>query len=200
MVFGGPPSIKRLIEELKRLPGIGDRNAERLAFYLLNAPTERAETLASALVTMKRTVKHCQRCFNLTEEDICSICRDPGRAEGVLCIVESPRDLMAIEGTGQFKGRYHVLKGVLSPMRGVGPEDLTVESLLARLPEEKVREVILATNLDVEGEATASYLLAAMKPLGIRVSRIARGIPMGGSLEHADAVTLGLAIDGRKEL
>jgi len=200
MVFGGPPSIKRLIEELKRLPGIGDRNAERLAFYLLNAPTERAETLASALVTMKRTVKHCQRCFNLTEEDICSICRDPGRTEGVLCIVESPRDLMAIEGTGQFKGRYHVLKGVLSPMRGVGPEDLTVESLLARLPEEKVREVILATNLDVEGEATASYLLAAMKPLGIRVSRIARGIPMGGSLEHADAVTLGLAIDGRKEL
>jgi len=200
MVFGGPPSIKRLIEELKRLPGIGDRNAERLAFYLLDAPAERAEALAGALVAMKRTVRHCRRCFNLTEEDVCGICRNPGRTEGVLCIVQSPRDLMAIEQTGQFKGRYHVLMGVLSPMRGVGPEDLTVQPLLARIGEEKIREVILATNLDVEGEATASYLLAAMKPLGIRVSRIARGIPMGGSLEHADAVTLGLAIDGRKEL
>ena len=200
MAFGGPLSIKRLIEELKRLPGIGDRNAERLAFYLLDAPAERSEALASAMVAMKRTVKHCARCFNLTEEELCGVCRDPGRTEGVLCIVEGPRDLLAIEGTGQYKGRYHVLMGVLSPMRGIGPEDLTVQPLLARIPEEDVREVILATNLDVEGEATASYLLAAMKPLGVRVSRIARGIPIGGSLEHADAVTLGLAIDGRKEL
>lgn len=200
MALGGPPTIKRLIEELKRLPGIGDRNAERLAFYLLDAPAERSEALARAMVTMKRTVKHCRRCFNLTEEDTCGICRDPGRTEGVLCIVETPRDLMAIEGTGQYKGRYHVLRGVLSPMRGIGPEDLTVHAFLERIRAEKVREVILATNLDVEGEATASYLLAALKPLGIRISRIARGIPIGGSLEHADAVTLGLAIDGRKEL
>ncbi len=200
MAFVGPPSIKLLIEEFKRLPGIGDRNAERLAFYLLDAPADRADALASALVTMKKTVRHCRRCFNLTEEDICGICRNPGRTEGILCIVQSPRDLMAIEQTGQFKGRYHVLMGVLSPMRGIGPEDLTVQPLLARIGEERIQEVILATNLDVEGEATASYLLAAMKPLKVRVTRIARGIPMGGSLEHADAVTLGLALDGRNEL
>ncbi len=195
-----PPSIKLLIEELKRLPGIGDRNAQRLAFHLLDAPGERAEGLARALVRMKETVRHCRRCFNLTEEDLCSICMDAGRVEGTLCVVQAPRDLMAIEGTGQFKGRYHVLMGVLSPMRGVGPEDLKVAELLCRVREERVREVILATNLDVEGEATASYLVSAMKPLGVKVSRIARGIPIGGSLEHADAVTLGLAIDGRNEL
>lgn len=200
MVFSGPPSIRRLLEELKRLPGIGDRNAERLAYYLLDAPAERAEALARAVVAMKRTVRNCRRCFNLTEEDLCAVCRDEGRKEGVLCVVEAPRDLLAIEGTGQFKGRYHVLKGVLSPMRGIGPEDLTVEALLARIREEGILEVILATNLDVEGEATASYLLSSLKPMGIKVSRIARGIPIGGSLEHADAVTLGLAIDGRKEL
>jgi len=195
-----PPSIKLLIEELKRLPGIGDRNAQRLAFHLLDAPRERAEGLAQALVRMKKTVKHCRRCFNLTEEDLCSICMDEGRLEGTLCVVQGPRDLMAIEGTGQFKGRYHVLMGVLSPMRGVSPEDLKVAELLSRVQEEGVREVILATNLDVEGEATASYLVSVMKPLGIKVSRIARGIPIGGSLEHADTVTLGLAIDGRSEL
>lgn len=200
MLSGSPLSIKRLIEELKRLPGIGDRNAERLAFHILNAPAERAEALARALVMMKKTVRHCRRCFNFTEEDLCAICRDPGRTEGILCIVQTPRDLMAIEGTGQYKGKYHVLKGVLSPMRGIGPEDLTVQPLLARIGEEGIKEVILATNLNVEGEATASYLLAALKPRGVKVSRIARGIPIGGSLEHADAVTLGLAIDGRKEL
>jgi len=200
MLSGTPPSIKRLIEELKRLPGIGDRNAERLAFHILSAPAERAEALARALVMMKKTVRDCRRCYNLTEEDLCGICRDPGRTEGILCIVQTARDLMAIEGTGQYKGKYHVLKGVLSPMRGIGPEDLTVKPLLARIGEEGIKEVILATNLNVEGEATASYLLAALKPLGVKVSRIARGIPIGGSLEHADAVTLGLAIDGRKEL
>ncbi len=195
-----PPSIRLLIEELKRLPGIGDKNAQRLAFHLLDAPGERAESLAGALVRMKETVRHCRRCFNLTEEDLCAICTDAGRVEGMLCVVEAPRDLIAIEKTGQFKGRYHVLMGVLSPMRGIGPEDLKVAELLARVREERVGEVILATNLDVEGEATASFLVSAMKPLGIKISRIARGIPIGGSLEHADEVTLGLAIDGRSEL
>jgi recombination protein RecR len=195
-----PPSIRLLIEELKRLPGIGEKNAQRLAFYLLDVSRDRADGLAEALVKMKDMVRQCRRCFNLTEEDLCDVCRDPDRAGGILCVVQTPRDLIAIEGTGQFKGRYHVLMGVLSPMKGIGPEDLKVAELLNRIQEEKVQEVILATNLDVEGEATASYLVTAMRPMGVRVSRIARGIPIGGSLEHADSVTLGLAIEGRSEL
>jgi len=195
-----PSSINQLIEELKRLPGIGEKNAQRLAFHLLNAPGERARALASALVKMKENVRHCDRCFNLTEEDVCYICRDPGRLTGLLCVVQSARDLLAIEATGQFRGRYHVLMGVLSPMRGIGPEDLKVSQLLERVREEKVTEVIVATNLDVEGEATASYLVTTLGTMNVKVSRIARGIPIGGSLEQADSVTLGLAIDGRLEL
>lgn len=195
-----PPSIKLLIEELKRLPGIGEKNAQRLAFHLLSASIERAEALAEALVKMKKTVRHCDRCFNLTEDQLCGICQDPGRTDGLLCVVQSPMDLLAIEGTGQFRGRYHVLMGVLSPMRGVGPEDLKVSQLLDRVLEERVKEVIVATNLDVEGEATASYLVTALGSMDIKVSRIARGIPIGGSLEQADSITLGLAIDGRLEL
>ena len=195
-----PPSIKLLIEELKRLPGIGEKNAQRLAFHLLGASIERAEALAEALVKMKKTVRHCDRCFNLTEDQICGICRDPGRSDSLLCVVQSPMDLLAIEGTGQFRGRYHVLMGVLSPMRGVGPEDLKVSQLLDRVLEERVKEVIVATNLDVEGEATASYLVTALVSMDVKVSRIARGIPIGGSLEQADSITLGLAIDGRLEL
>lgn len=194
-----PPSIKLLIEELKKLPGIGEKNAQRLAFHLLSASTERAQSLASALVKMKETVRHCDRCFNLTENQFCDVCQDPSRSDDLLCVVQSPRDLLAIEGTGQFRGRYHVLMGVLSPMRGVGPEDLKVSQLLDRVREERVREVIVATNLDVEGEATASYLVTALGPTGVKVSRIARGIPIGGSLEQADSITLGLAIDGRLE-
>jgi len=195
-----PPSIKLLIEELKRLPGIGEKNAQRLAFHLLGASIERAEALAEALVKMKKTVRHCDRCFNLTEDQLCGICRDPGRSDSLLCVVQSSRDLLAIEGTGQFRGRYHVLMGVLSPMRGVGPEDLKVSQLLDRVLEERVKEVIVATNLDVEGEATASYLVTALGSMDVKVSRIARGIPIGGSLEQADSITLGLAIDGRLEL
>ena len=195
-----PPSIKVLIEELKRLPGIGEKNAQRLAFHLLGTSIERAEALAEALVKMKKTVRHCDRCFNLTEDQLCGICRDPGRSDSLLCVVQSPRDLLAIEETGQFRGRYHVLMGVLSPMRGVGPEDLKVSQLLDRVLEERVKEVILATNLDVEGEATASYLVTALGSMDVKVSRIARGIPIGGSLEQADSITLGLAIDGRLEL
>jgi recombination protein RecR len=200
MSLSYPPSIKLLVEELKRLPGIGEKNAQRLAFHLLDVSSERAEGLAKALIRMKETVRHCSRCFNLTEEDLCSICRSVDRLEGILCVVQTPRDLMAIESTGQFKGRYHVLMGVLSPMKGIRPEDLKMAELIDRVREERIGEIILATNLDVEGEATASYLLSVLKPHGVKVSRIARGIPIGGSLEHADSVTLGLAIDGRSEL
>jgi recombination protein RecR len=195
-----PPSIKLLIEEFKRLPGIGEKNAQRLAFHLLGVSTERSEALASAMIKMKESVRYCDHCFNLTEDQVCDICLDPARSTGLLCVVQSPRDLLAIESTGQFRGRYHVLMGALSPMRGVGPDDLKVSQLLDRIKEEKVKEIILATNLDVEGEATASYLVTALGSMDVKVSRIARGIPIGGSLEHADSVTLGLAIDGRLEL
>ena len=195
-----PSSIKLLIDEFKKLPGIGEKNAQRLAFHLLDASGERAQSLASAMIQMKESVRHCDRCFNLTEEQVCNICLDPGRTDGLLCVVQSPRDLLAIEGTGQFRGRYHVLMGALSPMRGVGPEDLKLTQLLDRIRDENVKEIIVATNLDVEGEATASYLVTTLSPLNIKVSRIARGIPIGGSLEQADSVTLGLAIDGRLEL
>lgn len=195
-----PSSIKLLIEEFKKLPGIGEKNAQRLAFHLLGASSERTQSLASAMVKMKESVRHCDRCFNLTEEQLCDICLDPSRVEGLICVVQSPRDLIAIEGTGQFRGRYHVLMGALSPMRGIGPQDLKLSQLLDRIRDENVKEIIVATNLDVEGEATASYLVTTLGPLDIKVSRIARGIPIGGSLEQADSVTLGLAIDGRLEL
>lgn len=195
-----PSSIKLLIDELKRLPGIGEKNAQRLAFHLLGASSERSRSLAEALVRMKESVRHCDRCFNLTEKQVCDICLDPGRADGILCVVQSPRDLIAIEGTGQFSGRYHVLMGALSPMRGVGPQDLKFNQLFERIRDEKIREIIVATNLDVEGEATASYLVTTLSPMDVKVSRIARGIPIGGSLEQADSITLGLAIDGRLEL
>lgn len=152
------------------------------------------------MIKMKESVRYCDHCFNLTEDQVCDICLDPARSTGLLCVVQSPRDLLAIESTGQFRGRYHVLMGALSPMRGVGPDDLKVSQLLDRIKEEKVKEIILATNLDVEGEATASYLVTALGSMDVKVSRIARGIPIGGSLEHADSVTLGLAIDGRLEL
>ena len=195
-----PPSLAALVEELKKLPGIGQKNATRLAFHLLGVPRERAEALARAIVEVREKVGNCQRCYNLAEEELCGICRDPSRTGSVLCVVESARDVLAVEGTGHFRGRYHVLSGVLSPMRGIGPEDLRVRELIERVGAEGVREVIVATNLDVEGEATASYLGTALRPAGVKVTRIARGIPIGGSLEHADLVTLGMALDGRSEL
>lgn len=195
-----PPSLALLIEELKRLPGIGEKNAQRLAFYLLGAPRERGEALSRAITEMKNRIGSCARCFNLAEEDLCPICQDPERQGRYLCVVESPRDLMAIESTGQYRGGYHVLTGVLSPMKGIGPEDLTIEKLVQRVENEKIEEVIVATNLDVEGEATASYLAGLLKPKGTRITRIARGIPVGGSLENADQVTLGMALDGRNVL
>ncbi len=195
-----PSSLAVLIEELKRLPGIGQVNAQRLAYHLLDAPKERTEALSRALLEMKSRIRKCAECYNLSEADLCDVCQDPGRKRDCLCVVGSPRDLMAIEGTGQYRGLYHVLGGVLSPMRGVGPDDLTIERLMLRIGQLKTREVIVATNLDVEGEATSSYLVRVLKPTGVRLTRIARGIPIGGNIENADHVTLGMALDGRIEV
>src|SRR5512138_1692371 len=198
-----PPSLFRLVEELRKLPGVGEKTAQRLAFHLLEAPAERSASLAAAVTAMRGTVRACSRCGNLTEKELCSLCDDPARVNGLLCVVESARDLLALEATGLYRGSYHVLAGVLSPMRGVGPEQLRIAELLARVREERVAEVILATDLDVEGEATASYLASILAsagiPGGVKVTRIARGLPIGGSLEHADGVTLGLALEGRRE-
>ncbi len=196
-----PPSLARLVEELRKLPGVGEKTASRLAFHLLDAPPERSASLAGALVALRERVRPCSRCGNLCEEELCPLCSDPSRDQGVLCVVETARDLIALETTGQFRGLYHVLRGALSPMRGVGPEELAMGELVERLqgPGSAVREVILATDLDVEGEATASYLATLLRPLPLRVTRLARGLPLGGSLEHADGVTLGLALEGRRE-
>jgi len=195
-----PTSLIKLIEELKKLPGIGPKNAQRLAFFLLRAPNERAESLAAAMTEIKRVIVNCSRCFNLSEGELCEICSDPDRVSERMCVVQSPQDLFAIESTGQFQGTYHVLAGVLSPMKGVGPEDIRIGELFDRIKKEGTKELIVATNLDVEGEATASYIADLVKPAGVKVTRIARGIPVGGSLEHADSVTIGLSIDGRQEL
>ncbi len=198
-----PPTLVRLVEELRKLPGVGEKTARRLAFHLLSAPPERTAALAGALSALREKVRACPRCGNLTEEQVCGLCADPARDNGQICVVGCARDLLALEATGSYKGSYHVLGGVLSPMRGVGPEDLRLGELAGRVKAEGVAEVIIATDLDVEGEATASYLATFLAPLiasgGVRITRIARGLPIGGSLEHADGVTLGLALEGRRE-
>jgi recombination protein RecR len=195
-----PEPVARLIEALQRLPGIGPKTAQRLAFFLLKRPADEVGELSVALTELKTRIIHCTRCFNVTEEDLCRICRDPARDSRSLCVVEEPNDLLALERTGEFKGRYHVLLGALSPLDGIGPEDIKVRELLVRLDGEQVDEVILATNPSVEGEATAIYLAKLMKPLGVRITRIARGLPVGGDLEYADEVTLSKALEGRKEM
>jgi len=192
-------ALERLISEFAKLPGIGRKTAQRLTFFLLKEDGERASSLAEAILALKERVKYCSVCFNITEEDPCPICRDPRRDRSTICVVEEPSDLMAIERLGVYKGVYHVLGGVLSPLDGVGPEDLHIRELLERL-KEGVREVILATNPTVEGEATALYLSRLIRPLGIKVSQIARGIPMGGDIELADEMTLARAFEGRREV
>ena len=192
-------ALERLISEFTKLPGIGRKTAQRLTFFLLKEDGERASSLAEAILALKERVKYCSVCFNITEEDPCPICRDPRRDRSTICVVEEPSDLMAIERLGVYKGVYHVLGGVLSPLDGVGPEDLHIRELLERL-KEGVREVILATNPTVEGEATALYLSRLIRPLGIKVSQIARGIPMGGDIELADEMTLARAFEGRREV
>jgi recombination protein RecR len=195
-----PEPVARLVEALQRLPGVGPKTAQRLTFFLLKRPADEVNELATALTELKTRIIHCTRCWNVTEEDPCRICRDSARDARSLCVVEEPNDLLALERTGEFKGRYHVLLGALSPLDGVGPDDIKVRELLARLEAESVDEVILATNPSVEGEATAIYLAKLLRPLGLRITRIARGLPVGGDLEYADEVTLSKALEGRKEM
>jgi recombination protein RecR len=192
--------MSRLIEQLTRLPGIGEKTAGRLAFHILRADRSFAEALAAAIVGLKDDIRLCSVCFGLTEQDPCGICSDPTRATDEICVVEEPADLLAVERAREFRGRYHVLHGALAPLDGIGPDELKIQPLLVRLRDGGVREVILATNPSAEGEATALYLARLLKPLGVRVTRIAHGIPVGGDLEYADVVTLGRALEGRREM
>jgi recombination protein RecR len=195
-----PEPVARLIEALQRLPGIGPKTAQRLTFFMLKRPIDEVRELADSLLAVKERIVSCSTCFNVTEQDPCRICSDPARDTGLLCVVEEPNDLLAMERTGEFKGRYHVLLGALSPLEGIGPDDIKVRELLARLDAGGTSEVILATNPNVEGEATALYLAKLMRPLGVRITRIARGLPVGGDLEYADQVTLSKALEGRREV
>ena len=192
--------ISRLIQELTKLPGVGEKTASRLALHILRASKEDAEGLARAILEVKEKIHLCSQCFNLTDQDPCRICRDPRRNSEVLCVLSGPEDLIALEKSGSFRGLYHVLHGVLSPLEGVGPKDLKINELLSRLQGGKVKEVIVATNPSVEGEATAQYLSQIIKPLGIRVTRIARGVPMGGDLQYMDEVTLSKSLENRSPL
>ena len=192
--------IARLVKELARLPGIGEKTAQGLAFHVLEAGSGYATALAEAIVGVVRDVRLCSTCQTLTDRDPCAICADPKRDARTLCVVESVPDLLAVERTHEYRGRYHVLHGALSPLEGVGPGDLKIRELLVRLEGEPADEIVLATNPDVEGEATALYLQRLLKPLGMRVTRIAQGVPMGGDLEYADQVTLARALAGRREL
>jgi recombination protein RecR len=198
-MYTGP--LRSLIDELGRLPGIGPKSAQRIAFYLLKVPTEDALALSAAIVTVKENSGLCERCFNVSERgQLCEICDDARRDPTIVCVVEDPRDIAAVERTQQFRGRYHVLGGALNPLEGIGPEQLKVHELLARIDAEGIAEVILCTNPNLEGEATAMYLARLLGPLSIRVTRIASGLPVGGDLEYADELTLGRALEGRREL
>lgn len=192
--------VARLIGELSRLPGVGNKTAQRLAFYILGAPPEQAENLARSIVAARRNIKHCSICCNMTDTDPCSICSKTGRDKSTICVVENPKDVVAMEKTREYKGLYHVLHGAISPMEDIGPEDIKIKELLLRLQDEGVKEVILATNSTIEGEATAMYISRLLKPLGVKTTRIAHGIPVGGDLEYADEVTLVKAMEGRREI
>jgi recombination protein RecR len=194
------PPVQTLIDELGRLPGIGPKSAQRIAFHLLKLSPEDAARLARAITEAKTRVQFCERCWNVSEGPECAICADDQRETDVLCVVEEARDIVAIERTGEFRGRYHVLLGAISPIDGIGPEQLRIKELLARLEPEGITEVILCTNPNIEGEATALYLARLLKPLGQRVTRLASGLPVGGDLEYADELTLGRAIEGRRDV
>lgn len=193
-------SIAKLIEEFTKLPGIGRKTAQRLAFHVINLPKNDAHSLADAIVKAKESVKYCNICANLTDKETCDICSDKRRNSSTICVVEDPRDVIAMERTKEFKGYYHVLHGAISPLEGVGPEDIKIKELLSRLKDEDIEEVIIATNPNIEGEATAMYISKLLKPMGIKVSRIAHGVPVGGDLEYADEVTLTKALEGRREI
>ena len=198
MAFAAP--LERLIEQLRRLPGIGAKSAQRLAFHVLKMRVEEARALAAAITEVRETIRLCGTCFNITDVDPCAMCADAARDRASLCVVEEPHNLVAIEKSGQFRGYYHVLHGSIAPLRGMGPDDLKIAPLIERLRDGTVREVILATNPNVEGEATAVYLSRLLKPVGVRVTRIALGLPVGSELEYADEVTVGKALEGRREL
>jgi len=199
-MFTYAPPLARLIEELGKLPTVGPKTAQRLAFYMLSMQTQDAEALASAILECKRRIRHCSVCGNITEADPCAFCTDGRRDRSVICVVEDARDIAAMERTREFKGVYHVLQGAISPLDGIGPDDLRIAELLQRVASGDVHEVIVATNPRVEGEATALYLSKVLKPLAVRVTRIAHGLPVGGDLEYADEVTLARALEGRREL
>jgi recombination protein RecR len=197
-VYEGP--IQDLVDQLNRLPGIGPKSAQRLAFHIVKAASQDAKQLAEAIVQAKERVRFCRECFGVSEGELCRFCADPTRDAAVVCVVEEPKDVSALERTGAIKGRYHVLGGAISPMQGIGPDDLRVQELLDRVGRNGVGEVILATNPNLEGNATAMYVAGLLKPLGVRVTRLASGLPVGGDLEYADEVTLGQALEGRREM
>ncbi len=194
------PVIQKLLDELERLPGVGPKSAQRIAYWILNTDRAGALRLAQSIVEVKDTVRFCSRCFNYAEDDECDICRNPSRDASLLCVVSEPRDIPPIERTAVFSGIYHVLGGALSPMEGIGPDDLHIAELMRRLSSEDIREVVIATNPNVEGETTAAYLARLIKPLGVKVTRLASGLPVGGDLEFADEVTLGRALEARRVL
>jgi len=196
--YAGP--VQDLIDQLGRLPGVGPKSAQRIAFYLLKLSKEDAERLAQAIVEVKARISFCRRCFNVSEGELCELCRDERRDPTVVCVVEEPRDIVAVEKTQEYRGLYHVLLGAISPIEGIGPDQLRVKELLARVDAEGIKEVILCTNPNLEGEATAMYLARLLKPLGLKVTRIASGLPVGGDLEYADELTLGRALEGRREV
>jgi recombination protein RecR len=195
-----PEPLTRLVEELQRLPGVGPKSAQRLAFHMLKAPRENAERLAAAIRDLKERVTYCSTCNNITDTDPCEFCRGPERDQHVICVVEEPQNVSGIERIGEFKGVYHVLMGAISPLQGIGPDELKIKGLLARIAAGSVTEVILATNPNVEGETTALYLARLLKPLGVKVTRIAVGVPVGSDLEYADQWTMGKALEGRREV
>jgi recombination protein RecR len=192
--------IARLIDELEKLPGIGHKSAQRIALHIIGADKEKAESLASAVIDAKTNIRYCSVCFNFTEDDPCPICSSTARDNSVICVVQSPRDVIAMEKMHEFKGKYHVLHGAISPMSDIGPDDIKIRELLVRLRENDVKEVILATNPTIEGEATAMYVASLIRPSGIMTTRIAHGIPVGGDLEYTDEVTLAKAMDGRRAI
>ena len=194
------PSIEKLIQSFEKLPSIGNKTAARLAFYILTASEEETNDFVSSIVNAKKNLKYCSKCYNISDTDPCQICGNPKRDQSEICVVEDVRDIIAMEKTHEFRGVYHVLHGSISPMNGIGPDDIKIKELLARLMDGQVKEVILATNPRVEGEATAMYLSKLIKPLGIKVTRIAHGIPVGGDLEYTDEITLTKALEGRREL
>ena len=192
--------IQELIDELGRLPGIGPKSAQRIAFHVIQSESVDVNRLVEVLRLVKERVRFCSQCFNIAEEELCKICRDVRRDDSLICVVEESKDIVAIERSREFRGKYHVLGGAISPIDGIGPEQLKIRELLTRLADDRIKEIIIATDPNLEGEATATYLARTMKPLGIKISRLASGLPVGGDLEYADEVTLGRAFEGRKEI